>query len=201
MPLAFNHLPPSVANLIPQVQVPHDLTRLVSLLREHERDDGVSATSGSAGSRSGSMSRAALSSLFLQPQQQAPRQPQTPRKQSHVTGVKRKKQDDDGDVFQLALHHSSSNHPVRRSLRPRAERSYAESPDIVVDYEDEPPSKMNGVASMVSTNGNGYAKDKHDDSDTSSDCGEMPPLPVIKVSMLILIDKNMKILYPCVIAT
>jgi hypothetical protein len=46
----------------------------------------------------------------------------------------------------------------------------------VVDYEDEPPSKINGVAS---TNGNGY--DKDDDSD--SDYGEMPPLPVIKVRL------------------
>lgn len=182
--MSFNHLPPSVASLIPQVQVPHDLTRLVSMLRERERDDSVTTTTGNSSNRTNQISAAALSSLFLPPSreqqqpQQAPRHPQSPRKQSHVTGVKRKRQEEDGDVFQQPTYHSSPSHPVRRSLRPRAERSYAESPDIVVDYEDEPPSKINGVAS---TNGNAYGKEDGNESDKSSDCGEMPPLPVIKV--------------------
>ncbi|XP_067001998.1 transcriptional repressor p66-beta isoform X2 [Anabrus simplex] len=51
----------------------------------------------------------------------------------------------------------------RRSLRPRTERSYAESPDIIVLSDEEP--RINGYT-------NGY------DSDT--DDGEMPPLPPIK---------------------
>lgn len=54
----------------------------------------------------------------------------------------------------------------RRNLRPRTERNYAESPDIIVLSDEEP--RINGFAT------NGY------DSDT--DDGEMPPLPPIKVS-------------------
>jgi hypothetical protein len=54
----------------------------------------------------------------------------------------------------------------RRNLRPRTERNYAESPDIIVLSDEEP--RLNGFAA------NGY------DSDT--DEGEMPPLPPIKVS-------------------
>lgn len=54
----------------------------------------------------------------------------------------------------------------RRNLRPRTERNYAESPDIIVLSDEEP--RINGFAT------NGY------DSDT--DEGEMPPLPPIKVS-------------------
>ncbi|KAJ9599621.1 hypothetical protein L9F63_026530, partial [Diploptera punctata] len=49
----------------------------------------------------------------------------------------------------------------RRNLRPRPERSYAESPDIIVLSDEEP--RLNGFAT------NGF------DSDT--DEGEMPPLP------------------------
>ncbi|PNF35451.1 hypothetical protein B7P43_G04124 [Cryptotermes secundus] len=52
----------------------------------------------------------------------------------------------------------------RRNLRPRTERNYAESPDIIVLSDEEP--RINGFAT------NGY------DSDT--DEGEMPPLPPIK---------------------
>ncbi|KAJ9579797.1 hypothetical protein L9F63_004543, partial [Diploptera punctata] len=52
----------------------------------------------------------------------------------------------------------------RRNLRPRPERSYAESPDIIVLSDEEP--RLNGFAT------NGF------DSDT--DEGEMPPLPPIK---------------------
>ncbi|KAK7793641.1 hypothetical protein R5R35_006129 [Gryllus longicercus] len=51
----------------------------------------------------------------------------------------------------------------RRNLRPRTERNYAESPDVIVLSDEE--HRVNGFA-------NGY------DSDT--DDGEMPPLPPIK---------------------
>nr|CAD7429459.1 unnamed protein product [Timema monikensis] len=51
----------------------------------------------------------------------------------------------------------------RRNLRPRTERSYAESPDVIVVSDEEP--RLNGFT-------NGF------DSDT--DDGEMPPLPPIK---------------------
>lgn len=52
----------------------------------------------------------------------------------------------------------------RRNLRPRQDRNYAESPDIIILSDEEP--KTNGYT-------NGY------DSDT--DDGEMPPMPPIKV--------------------
>lgn len=80
---------------------------------------------------------------------------------SSTGGVKRKKDDPDG--------YSNHNHPPtsRRSLRPRIERSYAESPDIVVEFEEEP----------VKVNGNVNGCDEESDSDP----GEMPPLPLMKV--------------------
>jgi len=168
LPMSFNHIPSS--SVIPQVQVPHDLTRLVSMLRE--KDDGGSSTAGGVSS-----SRSSPMSALGHPSSGAHQPPPSThiRKQASTSSnLKRKKQHQN---FQHCP--TSSSHPVRRSLRPRAERSYAESPDIVVDYEDEPPSKINGVAS---TNGNGYGKD--DDSD--SDYGEMPPLPVIKVRSSLL---------------
>jgi hypothetical protein len=56
------------------------------------------------------------------------------------------------------------DHYPRRNLRPRRERSYAESPDIIVLSDEEP--RINGFS-------NGYESD--------SDEGEMPPLPPIKV--------------------
>jgi hypothetical protein len=56
------------------------------------------------------------------------------------------------------------DHYPRRNLRPRRERSYAESPDIIVLSDEEP--RLNGFS-------NGYESD--------SDEGEMPPLPPIKV--------------------
>ena len=55
----------------------------------------------------------------------------------------------------------------RRNLRPRQDRNYAESPDIIILSDEEP--KTNGYT-------NGY------DSDT--DDGEMPPMPPIKVCTL-----------------
>jgi len=76
-----------------------------------------------------------------------------------TAGLKRKK--DDCEMY--------SNHPPRRSLRPRIERSYAESPDIVVEFEEE-PVKVNGTV-------NGFDGDE----DSDSDPGEMPPLPPMKV--------------------
>lgn len=60
------------------------------------------------------------------------------------------------------------DHHPRRNLRPRRERSYAESPDIIVLSDEEP--RINGFA-------NGYESD--------SDDGEMPPLPPIKVFCLV----------------
>ncbi|XP_035702575.1 uncharacterized protein LOC110842142 isoform X3 [Folsomia candida] len=77
-----------------------------------------------------------------------------------TAGIKRKKEDSD-----------YSNIPTRRSLRPRIERSYAESPDIVVEFEEE-PVKVNGA---IIANG---CVDDEDESD--SDPGEMPPLPAMK---------------------
>jgi hypothetical protein len=60
------------------------------------------------------------------------------------------------------------DHHPRRNLRPRRERSYAESPDIIVLSDEEP--RINGFA-------NGYESD--------SDDGEMPPLPPIKVFYIV----------------
>ncbi len=138
------------------------------MLRDREKEDGSSSATGESSSRNSPMPSSALPSIVI------PQPPVHIRKQASTSSnLKRKKQHQHQNIPNLQ---PSSSHPVRRSLRPRAERSYAESPDIVVDYEDEPPSKINGVAS---TNGNGY--DKDDDSD--SDYGEMPPLPVIKVRL------------------
>ncbi|XP_065333265.1 transcriptional repressor p66-alpha isoform X1 [Cloeon dipterum] len=61
-----------------------------------------------------------------------------------------------------AKDYEEQHHP-RRNLRPRRERSYAESPDIIVLSDEEP--RINGFA-------NGYESD--------SDDAEMPPLPPIK---------------------
>ncbi|XP_059474794.1 transcriptional repressor p66-alpha isoform X2 [Neocloeon triangulifer] len=58
--------------------------------------------------------------------------------------------------------YEEQHHP-RRNLRPRRERSYAESPDIIVLSDEEP--RINGFV-------NGYESD--------SDDAEMPPLPPIK---------------------
>ena len=68
---------------------------------------------------------------------------------------------------------ANSNYQPRRSLRPRQERSYAESPDIVVEFDEEPPTKINGLA-------NGTAEEDDDASDTDCTDLPMPPLPVIK---------------------
>jgi len=102
--------------------------------------------------------------------------PQTHRRKlgGNSSGVKRKKDHSMGGIGMGMSHYGGDgreNTPPRRSLRPRVEKSYAESPDIVVEFEEESgPAKVNG-------NMNGYTSD-------DSDPGEMPPLPTIKVRTL-----------------
>lgn len=60
-----------------------------------------------------------------------------------------------------SVHPENEGRFPRRNLRPRQERSYAESPDVVLLSDDEP--RINGFA-------NGYDGD-------DSDEGELPPIP------------------------
>lgn len=62
---------------------------------------------------------------------------------------------------------SDGRHP-RRSLRPRQERSYAESPDVLILSDDEP--RINGFT-------NGF------DLDIDSD-EELPPLPSPSIKVI-----------------
>lgn len=70
-----------------------------------------------------------------------------------------------------AGHTESEGRYPRRSLRPRQERSYAESPDVVLLSDEEP--RMNGFT-------NGYDGEDSDD-------GELQPFPSppIKVGLTI----------------
>lgn len=192
LPLNIPHLP-NLPNLglplplagIPQIPVPPDLNRFMSMLSgagtvvgTSARTDGRESSSSTGSSRSSSAGVAQSSSHSISNTHVIPAAssslwgPGNAKQTSISAGIKRKKEPDtyvpDG---RMDVDVNRSTLPVRRSLRPRAERSYAESPDIVVDYEDEPPTKINGNGAAV----NGV------DEESDSDCGEMPPLPPIKV--------------------
>lgn len=168
---------------IPQIPVPPDLSRFMNMLSGAgtvvgtSRPDGRESSSSTGSSRSSSAGVAQSSSLTLTNPHLVPAAssslwgPGNAKQTSISAGIKRKKEPDtyvpDGNVTDV----NRTNLPVRRSLRVRAERSYAESPDIVVDYEDEPPTKINGNGAAM----NGI------EEESDSDCGEMPPLPTIKV--------------------
>ncbi|CAG7827385.1 unnamed protein product [Allacma fusca] len=174
LPFNLNQLNPLGLNLqlplplmaaaagIPQVLVPHDLARITNMRRgEREKDESGSTTS-SRSSSVGPGIHFQMPSQPLHPLQVASGNTFKSSSSSSSNPLKRKKEQ----------HMSQpSNHfqPPRRSLRPRIERSYAESPDIVVDYEEEPP-KVNGVAVL---NGNGVDEEEESDGEP----GEMPPLP------------------------
>lgn len=194
LPLNLPHLPnlsglglPLPMAGIPQIPVPPDLTRFMNMLSgagtvvgATPRPDGRESSSSTGSSRSSSAGVVQQSSSSHSTP--APTQLRAPpsaslwgpghAKQTSISaGIKRKKEPDNY-VPDGSTDMSRATLPVRRSLRPRAERSYAESPDIVVDYEDEPPTKING---------NGAAVNGCDDEESDSDCGEMPPLPIMKV--------------------
>lgn len=170
---------------IPQIPVPPDLSRFMNMLSGAgtvvgtSRPDGRESSSSTGSSRSSSAGMVQSSSHSHSTSRHLPQLPAPSislwgpgnAKQTSISaGIKRKKEPEnyvpDGNVEV-----NRTSLPVRRSLRPRAERSYAESPDIVVDYEDEPPTKINGNGAAV----NGC------DEESDSDCGEMPPLPTMKV--------------------
>lgn len=188
LPLGLPHLP-NLPNLalplplagIPQIPVGNELSRFMNMLSGAgtvvgtSRPDGRESSSSTGSSRSSSTGMAqsshSLSNLQTIPAASSSLWGPGNAKQTSISaGIKRKKEADtyvpEGNVDT-----NRSTLPVRRSLRPRAERSYAESPDIVVDYEDEPPAKINGNGAAV----NGC------EEESDGECGEMPPLPSIKV--------------------
>ena len=154
---------------IPQVHVPHDLARLTSMLRGDKDESG--STPNSRSSSVGPHLPFQIPAQPLQPLQVSSNNTQKSSSSSSASSnsnpLKRKKE----TGTPTPSNHNHMQAP-RRSLRPRIERSYAESPDIVVDYEDEPP-KVNGMSNNI-VNGNGIDEDEEE---SDGEPGEMPPLP------------------------
>lgn len=138
--------------------------------QETKEDSSSSSRSSSAGGMAQNLSQSQNHNNSLQQNSNNLNSVRAMGKSGGTTvGIKRKKPEPE----------TYSNLPPRRSLRPRIERSYAESPDIVLEFEEE-PVKVNG-------NVNGCAEE---DEDTDSDPGEMPPSPPMKVMYYIVLHNT-----------